>query len=213
MSGAMRWKLVLGLALTVALALLLCALPVGRSGGRPEGYDALRQLLLENRALSRQAATASPAEQGPGLAERYRTLRAGKLELLRRLDALEAAPELEVTVAAASSAIGAEARLLALLEERFRREHELGEAREAYLAALSRVRGVPTSVEPRDPSRYLRYPDVRAALERRQQLERRVEELAPVRDGLIIEVRARHARLDDLAFSAGLVPYRTGPPF
>lgn len=195
------------------VALLLCAVPLDRSEELPLGQAALRQLLLENRALSRQVAVVNAAAEREGLAQRYAEVRRGKEDLLRRLEELEAAPELEPTRAAARSAIQAEVRLLGLLAERARLEKALGDARQVYLAAVSRARGVPTRVEPRDSTRYLERPGVREALEQRRELERRVREVGPVIDELLVEVRARHARADDLAFSRGLVPYRTAPPY
>lgn len=210
----MRWRWVPVGALTALVGGLAAffALDALRSTAEPRGFHGLRQLLLENRALSRQAAWS--AEGGSkAQAEQYARVRAGKRALLERLGGMTVAREFEAAVAAARLAMEAEIRLLTLLEERSRLEAEIAETQRIYLDAVSRLRGVPTAVEPRDSSRFMDDPVVRGALTRRAELRRRLDELGPALDAVALEARARHARLDDVAFGAGLVPYRTAPPF
>lgn len=198
----------------MVLAILLSAL-IGRAWRVTDagGQADLRQIVLENRSLSRLAASAPAALEGEALADRYATLRVAKVALLDRLRTISVRDELAATRAAVKAALESDLELLEQLEEQARLEMAIAEMKEAYLAAVSRVRGVPTHVEPRDSARYLGEEEVRTALAQRHGLERQLEDITASIPALTATSRARHARLDDLAFSAGLVPYRMAPPF
>jgi len=162
----------------MVLAILLTAL-IGRAwrvtdaGGQAE----FRQILLENRSLSRLAASAPAALAGEALADRYATLRLAKLGLLDRLSTVSTEDDLAATRTAAKAALEADLELLQHLEERTRLEVAIAEMKEAYLSAVSRARGMPTRVEPRDSTRYLGQEEVRTALAQRHDLERQFEDI------------------------------------